>query len=624
MRSTRVERKKLRRKSNSGLKKESGRWRPTTRQVFWAIGIVLTLMTIALLVVQLYPGLWEAVSREPVAMLKGRFATLIGIGVALTVLIVLLAKGSASLGWTGFRGKTLWDLLQVLIVPLVLVGIGLVFEMQQTEREERRAEVERELAEERAQDEALQAYLDQMGDLLLAKDGLRESEEGSEVRTLARARTITVLERLEDPSRKTAIMRFLVETELVQRVEGRAPIIHLSFADLSGAPLFGADLRGADLYRADLRGADLNNAVLIEADLWQANLRGADLSFADLSGVDLDNANLSDADLSEANLSDAHLWQANLSDAVLSRADLSDAVLSEANLRGANLSDVNYLSRTDLSEIDLDNADLSRADLSDADLSGDDLRGADLSGANLSGVDLDNANLSDAVLSEAHLRGANLRGADLSRTDLSGAEGVTNEKLEQQAKTLNGATMPDGTVLPERYATKDFEPALSLSLSGDGWQLHSETPDLLSFEGPDGGLLFNSPLRVLDPSNPSEPKEVPAPENTDEWVSWFRTHPNLDTSKPVPVSVGGASGVRIDVTNTSPPESYPHWYCDKQPCVLLFPSGVASFVGQRDRFVIVDVGGKTVVIDVGAPEDKFDEFVPKAQKVLDTVEWKGG
>jgi hypothetical protein len=37
----------------------------------------------------------------------------------------------------------------------------------------------------------------------------------------------------------------------------------------------------------------------------------------------------------------------------------------------------------------------------------------------------------------------------------------------------------------------------------------------------------------------------------------------------------------------------------------------------------VDVRGQTVVINVYAPEDKFDAFFPKAQKVLDTVEWKG-
>jgi hypothetical protein len=31
---------------------------------------------------------------------------------------------------TGFGDKTLWDVLQLLIVPLVLVGIGLLFEHQ--------------------------------------------------------------------------------------------------------------------------------------------------------------------------------------------------------------------------------------------------------------------------------------------------------------------------------------------------------------------------------------------------------------------------------------------------------------------------------------------------------------
>ena len=147
---------------------------------------------------------------------------------------------------TGFGDKTLWDLLQLLIVPLVLVGIGLVFDLRQQAVEDQRAERERELAEQRAQDEALQAYLDQMGGLLLEKD-LRESEGGSEVRTLARARTLTVLGRL-DPSRKEAVMQFLVEAKLVQRVAERDPIIRLSDANLSGAHLSSSsgstDLRG--------------------------------------------------------------------------------------------------------------------------------------------------------------------------------------------------------------------------------------------------------------------------------------------------------------------------------------------------------------------------------------------
>jgi cell division protein FtsB len=109
----------------------------------------------------------------------------------------------------GFRGMTVRDWLQLLIVPLALVVIGFLFTVQQDPRQQRiedqRAEAERELAEQRAQDEALQAYLSQMGSLLLEKN-LRGSDKGSEVRSLARARTLTVLGRL-DPSRKKAIMR---------------------------------------------------------------------------------------------------------------------------------------------------------------------------------------------------------------------------------------------------------------------------------------------------------------------------------------------------------------------------------------------------------------------------------
>jgi hypothetical protein len=331
MRSTRVERKKPRRKSKSGLKKESGRWRPTTRQVFWAIGVVVTLMTIALLVVQLYPRLWEDVSREPVALLKGRVATLIGIGVALTVLIVLLAKGSASLGWTGFRGKTLWDLLQLLIVPLALAGIGFWFAAQQDARqqqiENQRAKAERELAEQRAQDEALQAYLDQMSSLLLEKD-LRASEEQSEVRTLARARTITVLGRL-DPSRKTAVMQFLVEAELVQRVDGRDPLIRLS---------------GADLSEADLKYADLSDANLSGTNLSDANLSDAELLLADLSTA------VSKADRRYTSYSYTILSHADLSGAVLRAADLRGAYLDYADLRGAYLGGATGITNEELEQ----------------------------------------------------------------------------------------------------------------------------------------------------------------------------------------------------------------------------------------------------------------------------------
>jgi hypothetical protein len=108
--------------------------------------------------------------------------------------------------------------------------------------------------------------------------------------------------------------------------------------------------------------------------------------------------------------------------------------------------------------------------------------------------------------------------------------------------------------------------------------------------------------------------------------TWFQSHPNLDTSKPVSMSVGGASGVRIDVTTAVSPENYPRDFCSDL-CVPLYPVGhhyiAVSSEGWKEGFVIVDVGGETVLIHVSAPTDKFDAFFPKVKKVLDTVVWKG-
>jgi hypothetical protein len=141
---------------------------------------------------------------------------------------------------------------------------------------------------------------------------LRESPEGSEERILARARTLTVLARL-DPRCKVDVMRFLIEADLVQGVEA-PPIISLEGANLSGADLgdVGPGDTGPIRFSPEQvsppsasfpTGANLSGAVLREADLREVDLSGADLSGAKLSGAKLSGAVLSDVDLSGADLS---------------------------------------------------------------------------------------------------------------------------------------------------------------------------------------------------------------------------------------------------------------------------------------------------------------------------------
>ena len=285
---------------------------------------------------------------------------------------------------TGFGDKTLWDLLQLLIVPLVLAAVGFWFTAQQEARqrqiEDRRAQVEREIEDERAEQVTLQAYLDQMGTLLLDRN-LRSADKNSDVRRLARARTLVVLDAL-GPTRQERVLRFLKEAKLIRAMPpDKQPVIPLKYASLENIQLpHRILLRGADLQQADLSGANLAHIDLRDTYLAGAHLEGADLEGAHLQGADLSGTFLEGADLSDANLADV---------------DLSNA--------------------EELWKPGTDNWKRG-AGLSHADLSGANLIGADLSGANLSG--------------------ANLKGAD-----------VTEEQLAECA-SLEGAIMPDGTKHP--------------------------------------------------------------------------------------------------------------------------------------------------------------------------------
>ncbi|SRR5260221_32479 len=175
----------------------------------------------------------------------------------------------------------------------------------------------------------------------------------------------------------------------------------------------------AFLHEAGLMSATSDSII----SLSQANLSKVNLSQAILGKVDLSGANLRQANLSGADLSGANLRQANLSG-----ADLSGANLVGADLSGANLSQTN-LSKINLSQAILGKANLSRADLSRALLVEADLSEAILWNSNLWNSNLRRANLVGAELSEANLSGANVAQSNLSK-----------------AKSLKGATMPDGSI----------------------------------------------------------------------------------------------------------------------------------------------------------------------------------
>jgi hypothetical protein len=145
--------------------------------------------------------------------------------------------------WLGVRGKTAWDWMSLLIVPLFIVVATVVatavlnyFENQrenqraealrqadieradaQVEAESRRLQAQQQIEDDRVRESVLQSYMQDMTRLLLDK-GLARSEADQPVRSIARSSTLTAVRQL-DGDRKGILLQFLHESKLIEAAD---------------------------------------------------------------------------------------------------------------------------------------------------------------------------------------------------------------------------------------------------------------------------------------------------------------------------------------------------------------------------------------------------------------------
>jgi hypothetical protein len=184
----------------------------------------------------------------------------------------------------------------------------------------------------------------------------------------------------------------------------------------------------------------------------------------------------------------------------------------------------------------------------------------------------------------------------------------------------------DATALsPGEYHSVKFEPSFSFHV-GKGWStLAPETSDALalSTQGETRWVGFTNVQEIYNPTAKGTQKVVEAPE---DMVGWFQHHPYLQTDEPESITVGGVKGEQFDLV-VDAPENY-YGQCGSGDCMDIYRLSDGETIsfeeGNKTRIVVLeDVKGDTVVLDIGTSATEFDEFMPEAQKVLDTVKWGG-
>lgn len=260
---------------------------------------------------------------------------LLGLLVAASLLVLVIGGYGFGWDWMGLDAspkstttnpaKSVWDWLQLLIIPAALAGIALWFNWQQGKTERalsvKQSELEREIAQDQQREAILQEYLNRMTELFL-NHNLRNSQLGDEVRQIARVRTLATLRRL-DGVRNGTMLHFLQEAHLREVAD---PVV-----DLRNAALWNIDLSGVDLSDLNLSNLTLAEARMSKSILLRTNLAGAFLEKADLRGSLLFDADLNGAQLSEANLRGALVDDVNLKGAKMEGATLPDGSMYHAD-----------------------------------------------------------------------------------------------------------------------------------------------------------------------------------------------------------------------------------------------------------------------------------------------------
>jgi hypothetical protein len=181
---------------------------------------------------------------------------------------------------------------------------------------------------------------------------------------------------------------------------------------------------------------------------------------------------------------------------------------------------------------------------------------------------------------------------------------------------------------PGEYRTEEFEPAFSFRV-GEGWSTaQSEAYDLLLITRADeGGALGFTNLegaRFFKPTNTGTTYMTDVPKDV---VGWFQGHPYLETQGTDPVKVGGVEGVRLDLVVGDLPRGL-SGACGSG-CVPFFrfsSGGLPRVQLEEDKarlIVLEDVRGETVITGFDIRAAEFDGYAPEAQKVIDTVQWRG-
>lgn len=282
-------------------------------------------------------------------------------GILLLLLFLLVIANVAiwisNFKWSGFQKKTLWDWLQLLIIPLMLaVGAFYLNSASESSR-----------VQEQIKQEILTDYFSKMQDLIVETKKVKETSgykeshpKDQEVRLLpefkptAQALTLSVLEQL-DGKRKGKVITYLAESQLIT-VDNNKPSTEPE------VKLYGINLDDIELGNKGQRNSLNEDEMTIidkikikNANMKRANLSGLQLLYSELNGSNLENATLENVNFTGSIMIGSRFINGKITDVDFTDVRLGKTIFDNVKLENITISDKTNFDNACFTKIDTSN-----------------------------------------------------------------------------------------------------------------------------------------------------------------------------------------------------------------------------------------------------------------------------
>ena len=212
--------------------------------------------------------------------------------------------------------------------------------------------------------------------------------------------------------------------------------------------------------------------------------------------------------------------------------------------------------------------------------------------------------------------------------------GAAREHSRLTTGVASGAApLAQGPLARGRYVTSVFAaPSVMLDIRSSDWTSYGEDAEGFDLgHGPEsaGTSVSLNMIHTVYARGPACGRSwggsnIPRVEAPADMVGWLRGHPCLRSlSGTRTVRIGGATGVQWDAEVVHPPAPPPGGACPSR-CVALFQLGALDsptflYHPERERFIVLNVGGRAVTILVSAPPRSAGAFFREAERVLHSM-----